>query len=174
MPLLQTFIARVKAAIGLPQTIGIGVKRSVSRLLTWGLKGMGLDVKGIERQITKVFEKPVSPGERMDIRKLTAREELRKLAAAHNYVSGFPRNNMFETVFRDDRNYLYRMRLSVYDNKTRRTTEQWVSMYSNTNDNKETLYAIFRENMLEGYGGDKVQILDWNVEEVWHNKGKPY
>ena len=110
----------------------------------------------------------------MDITKLTKREELRKLTASRGLETPFARSNMFETLVGRGRKYMYRMRLSIYDPNTRRTREQWVSLFSNTNDSKETLYQQFINDFLEGYGGAKVEVTDWNVEEIWHNKGSKY
>jgi len=174
MSVLSIFTGVVKSALGIPKFVGKGIHLSAVRMLTFGLGKLGVPTKLLRPITRSVIGRPLSSGELMSIAKLTEREALRKLTAGHSYASAFPRHDMFETVFRQDRDYLYRMRVSIFDPQTRKTSERWVSMYSNENQTKDSLYEIFRNNMLQAYGGDTVDVADWNVEEIWHNKGNKY
>lgn len=174
MSILSTFISVVKRAVGIPSLISGGIKRSIVRMMTAPLRGMGLDVRGILRQSEKIFARPSTIGERMDVHRLSQREGLRQATSALGYDVGFPRSDMFETIFRNDRNYLYRMRVGLQHPVSGAYQDRWVTLFSNENISKEELFKLLPEDLKARYRAEKYNIVDWNVEEVWHNKGKKY
>lgn len=135
---------------------------------------MGLDVRQIERQIVKVFREPSTLGERMDIHRLSEREGLRQATAALKYDVGFPRSDMFETLFRRDRNYCFKMRVGLQHPVTGTYQDRWISLMSNENISKEELFKMLPTDFKERYNAETYKIIDWNVEEVWHNIGNKY
>lgn len=174
MSILSTFISVVRGAVGIPRLVSSGIKRSIVRMITAPLRGMGLDVSGVLKQSEKIFGKPSTLGERMDVFRLSEREGLRQATAALRYDAAFPRSDMFETIFRNDRDYLYRMRVGLQHPISGAYQDRWVTLFGNENISKDELFKQLPEDLKERYHAEKYNIVDWNVEEIWHNKGHKY
>lgn len=174
MPLLASLVKTVGRALGLPSLVSTGIKRTTARLLTFGLKQIGFDISGIQHQAEQLFKAPASRDVKRTISMTAERMDL--MNKVSDFVGDLPfsREFMFETSFRNDRNYRYFGYVNMLDRGTGDIQSQWISFYGNDNMSKDEIADAFEAEIMKKLYGESYELQSYQIMEVWHNQGKPY
>jgi len=174
MSILSTITSVVSKALGVPRLLTTGVKRTVARMLSYGLDAMGLDTVGIEKQIADVFKSPVTRDISDTVRDITTRSGLVERVGSLAGDVRFARNMMFETKFTNDRKYRFIGLVNVRNVDTGQFSSRWISFYTDDNLTKEELGQWYEDNVMNRDYEETVALEGFNFYEVWHNKGRLY